>query len=100
MYVIPLTLSFNKSCKIYQPDALIKKKIPKLNLQCTKLHSDSLPYYLCAICHNGPVLGGSEQQSCRPACASAISDQRLCYLLVGKYIKKLLQAEQAEFCMN
>ena len=29
--------------------------------------------------------GGYKQQRCRLACASAQSDQRLCYSLIGKY---------------
>ena len=32
-----------------------------------------------------PVIGDCEQQRRKPACASAQSDQRLCYLLSGKY---------------
>ena len=32
-----------------------------------------------------PVFGMCEQQRRRPACASAQSDQRLCYSLSGKY---------------
>ena len=34
------------------------------------------------VCGGG---GGCEQQSRRPACAFAQSDQHLCYLLIGKY---------------
>ena len=32
-----------------------------------------------------PVFGVCEKQRCRPACASVQSDQRLCYLCIGKY---------------
>ena len=32
-----------------------------------------------------PAFRGCEQQRCRPACTNAQSDQRLCYLLIGKY---------------
>ena len=32
-----------------------------------------------------PVFGLCKQQRCRPACASAQSDQQLCYLLYAKY---------------
>ena len=32
-----------------------------------------------------PVVGVYEQQSRRPACASAQTDQRLCYAVFGKY---------------
>ena len=32
-----------------------------------------------------PDFGVCEQQRCRPACASAQSDQHLCYLCIGKY---------------
>ena len=32
-----------------------------------------------------PFFGGREQYRRRPACASAQSDQRLCYSLIGKY---------------
>ena len=32
-----------------------------------------------------PVLGGCDHQKCRPACASAQSDQHLPHLLIGKY---------------
>ena len=32
-----------------------------------------------------PVFGVCKQQRRRPACASGQSDQRLCFLLIGKY---------------
>ena len=32
-----------------------------------------------------PVFGVCEQERCRPACASAQSDQRFCYSLIGKF---------------
>ena len=32
-----------------------------------------------------PVFGVCEQHRCRPACASAQADQRLCYSLFEKY---------------
>ena len=37
--------------------------------------------------------GVCEQQRCRPACASAQSDQRLCYSLIGSIISSLATSE-------
>ena len=41
--------------------------------------------------------GVCEQQRRRPACASAQSDQRLCYSLIGKVIFKLASSEISIF---
>ena len=40
---------------------------------------------VCAFRVEAYTIGVSEQQRCRPASASAQSDQRLCYLLIEKY---------------
>ena len=44
-----------------------------------------------------PVFGVCEQQRCRPACASAQSDQRLCYSLIGKYHNKICYERNLNF---
>ena len=74
-------------------------------LQCTKLYKVGYNYtvnlcsvqgycvhgYMSGILHKmglvwrNPVFMVCEQHRHRPACASAQSDQRLCYSLCGKY---------------
>ena len=40
---------------------------------------------VCAFRDEAYIIGVNEQQRRRPACASAQSDQRLCYSLIEKY---------------
>ena len=44
-------------------------------------------------CARNSAIGVCEQQSCRPACASVQSDQRLSYSLIKKYHFKLASSE-------
>ena len=76
---------------------------------CGKTHMGCMwdPFGLLWATHKGymvlgarkPVFGGGscEQQRCRPACASALSDQHLCCSLFVCIIAKLTTGEISNF---
>ena len=81
-------VSFNRSQLIY---TVLKKSI---NL--VSAGQRLIGHYL-GLEMRKPVFVGCEQLRCRPACASAQSNQRLCYSLIIKYHIKACYEKKFKF---